>query len=349
MKGYDVTEIPLDYDGAVAITAVEVCNGKVYVGLTGADVALVEMDPADDSARDTGFRFPHKGNDIMNKIHNSLVVDDGVLYIGHGSNMNFDKWLFPPTFDGGHVYSFDPRTGATRDLGLAASRSTVHALAGGEGFVFGYSIPDCHVFACDLGTGEVTDFGNLIGHTEHNHNFVCAGRKAYGVYPRPQRSLDDKLMLAGHYLFVYDHDKKELEMTDELVAHGDPERSDGCMDSWVAAPSGKAYGGRSDGVLVGLDPQTSRVLELGRARPNGGPRLSGLAEHDGKIFGTAGFPVMGLFSYDPQSGAFTDYGLVTEKYPKMCYFHGIAALPDGRIYVGETDGNRPHIYMLAPK
>ena len=349
MKGYDVTEIPLDYEGAVAITAVKVCNGKLYVGLTGADVALVEMDPADDSHRDTGFGFPHKGNDIMNKIHNSLVVDGGVLYIGHGSNINFDKWQFPPTFDGGHLYSFDPATAKTEDLGLASRCSTVHALAGGDGFLFGYTIPDNHLFAYDMESGELTDLGNLIGHLYPNHNFVCVGRKAFGVYYRPQQSTEDKISPAGHYLFVYDHDSRGFQPTGELVAEGQDSSGDRGMDAWLAASNGKVYGGRMDGVLIELDPDTQHVRELGKARPNGGPRLSGLAEHDGKIFGTAGFPVMGLFSYDPQSGAFTDYGLVTEKYPKMCYFHGIAALPDGRVYVGETDGNRPHIYVLAPR
>jgi len=43
------------------------------------------------------------------------------------------------------------------------------------------------------------------------------------------------------------------------------------------------------------------LRELGRPRPNDGPRLTGLAEHNGMIFGTSGWPVMGLFSYDPTS------------------------------------------------
>ena len=348
MDKYDVREIPVKLDGAVAITAVEVCNGKVYIGLTGNDVALVELDPADESVRDTGFRFPSKGNKIMNKIHNSLVVDGGLLYIGHGSNINFDKWQFPPSFDGGHVYSYDPGSGRTEDLGLASGCSTVHALAGGDGFVFGYTIPDNHLFACDIQAGGMTDLGNLIGHDYPNHNLVCAGRKAFGVYRRPQQSTENKIHLAGYYLFVYDHDTKTYEVTDELVSEAAGPGGGAGMDSWVLASDGKAYGGRSDGVLVELDPATHHVSEIGKARPNGGPRLSGLAERDGLIFGTAGWPVMGFFSYDPKSGAFTDYGHVTDAYPKMCYFHGIDTLPDGRIYVGETDGNRPHIYRLAP-
>ena len=349
MDGYEVTEIRLAFEGAVAITAVEVCDGKIYIGLTGTDVALVELDPADDSVRDTGFRFPSKGNNIMNKIHNSLAVDDGLLYIGHGSNINFDKWQFPPTFDGGHLYSFDPKSSRTEDLGLASSRSTVHALAAGEDFLFGYTIPDNHLFAYDLRNGELTDLGNLIGHDYPNHNFVCAGAKAFGVYPRPQQSLEDRTLLAGYYLFVYDHDREEFQTTDELVIEGQSADGSAGVDAWLLASNGKAYGGRIDGVLVELDPDTHRVRELGKGRLNDGPRLPGLAEHDGKIFGTAGFPVMGLFSFDTDSGSFTDYGRVTDDYPKMCYFHGMDILPDGRIYVGETDGGRPYLYRLEPK
>ena len=78
MDKYEVTEIPLDFERTVAITAVELCEGKVYIGLRGAGVALVELDPTDESVRDTGFQFPSKGNDILNKIHNSLVVACGV-------------------------------------------------------------------------------------------------------------------------------------------------------------------------------------------------------------------------------------------------------------------------------
>ena len=346
MDKYDVREIPVKLDGAVAITAVKVCNGKLYIGLTGNDVALVELDPADESIRDTGFRFPSKGNDIMNKIHNSLVIADDKCYIGHGSNIGMDKWQFPPSFDGGHLYAFDPATGKTDDLGLASARSTVHALAGTDAFLFGYGIPDNHLFSCDLQSGEITDFGNLNGHDYPNHNFVCAGRRAFGAYKRGQQSREDRLALGGSYLMVYDHDAKQIEMTGHLLA--DSSAGDAGMDSWVAASNGRLYGGRGDGVLIEVDLETYEVRELGRPRPNDGPRMTGVAERDGLIFGTSGWPVMGLFSYDPESGAFTDYGHVTDAYPKMCYFHGIDTLPDGRIYVGETDGNRPHIYRLAP-
>ena len=346
MDQYDVLEVSVKLDDAVAITAVEELNGKVYIGLTGNDVALVELDPADESVRDTGFRFPSKGNKIMNKIHNSLVVANGKCYIGHGSNINMDKWQFAPCFDGGHLYAFDPSTGRTDDLGLASARSTVHALAGTDEFLFGYGIPDNHLFSCDLKSGEIIDFGNLNGHDYPNHNFVCAGRKAFGAYVRPRQSTDDKLHLGGCYLMVYDHDAKEIAMTDHLLA--DSSAGNAGMDSWVAASNGLLYGGRNDGVLIEVDPKTHRVRELGRPRPNGGPRLTGMAEQNGVIFGTSGWPIMGLFSYDPKTGVSTDYGHVTDAYPKMCYFHGITTLPDGRVYVGETDGNRPHIYRLAP-
>ncbi|MAE60675.1 MAG: hypothetical protein CMJ49_04865 [Planctomycetaceae bacterium] len=70
---------------------------------------------------------------------------------------------------------------------------------------------------------------------------------------------------------------------------------------------------------------------------------------DDKIFGRSGWPVMGLFSYDMTDGTCVDYGLVTEAYPKMCYLHGMVALPNGSIFVGETDGNRPHVYRMDPK
>ena len=348
MDQYDVLEVSVKLDDAVAITAVEELNGKVYIGLTGNDVALVELDPADESVRDTGFRFPSKGNKIMNKIHNSLVIANGKCYIGHGSNINMDKWLFPSSFDGGHLYSYEPKSKKTIDLGLASACSTVHAMAGNDDLLFGYGIPDNHLFSCDLKTGEITDFGNINGHDYPNHNFGCAGRKAFGAYIHPQQSTDDRFFLGGSYLMVYDHDKKEIELTDEMISCGATQGEVG-VDAWLTASNGKLYGGCNDGVLVEVDPDTHTVRELGKPRPGGGPRMPSLAEQNGKVFGTSGWPIMGLFSYDMTTGKMEDYGLVTTDYPKMCYFHGMVALPDGSVFVGETDGNRPHVYRMDPK
>ncbi len=342
MEGFKVREIPLRFEGAIAITAVKVCKGKVYLGLTGDDPILIELDPETGQVRDTGFRFPGKGKAIANKIHNSLVKGpDELFYIGHGSNISWARWEFPPEWDGGHLYSLDVETGETEDLGLAVARNTIHALAIGDGLLVGYTIPDNHLFAYDLQAKELTELGNVIGKNS-NHNLVCVGRRAFGVYSRDQQRLEERFVVAGNYLFVYDQENKEFQRTEEFVGTADS------IDSWVVTSDGKVYGGLSDGVLVELNPETCEVREIGIARPNGGARLSGLAEHEGKVFGTAGWPVMGLFSYEPDTGEFRDYGKVTEEYPQMCYFHGIDILPDGRIYVGETDSNRTHVYELEP-
>ncbi|MBA7566478.1 hypothetical protein ES708_08169 [subsurface metagenome] len=357
MNGYRVTKIPLDkFKNATAITAMETYENRVYVGLTSKDTVLVELDPANDKVRDTGFRFPSKGNDsIHNKIHNSLVRGqgalDGLFFMGHDANIDWDQWVFSPQeFAGGHLYSFNVKTGFTEDLGLVARCNVPHALAIGDNFLFGYTIPDNHLFAYDIPKKSLTDFGNVIGDF-CNHNLVCVGKKAFGGYLSPHRSCEGKPdLMKGVYLFVYDHDKQIIQKTEQKCGEADGiYGGNRGLDSWLVTSERRVYGGLADGKLIELNPETVQVTEIGIARPNGGPRLTCLTESKEKIiFGTAGWPQMGLFSFNPSSNEFIDYGIVTTKY-KMCYFHGMAMLPDGRIYVGETDSNRPYVYKLEPK
>lgn len=54
-----------------------------------------------------------------------------------------------------------------------------------------------------------------------------------------------------------------------------------------------------------------------------------------------------LVSFNPKTGDFTDHGSVNPD-RELCYFHGIAILDDGTIYVGETDSFIPEVYKLTP-
>ncbi|MFA5192667.1 MAG: hypothetical protein WC740_18315, partial [Verrucomicrobiia bacterium] len=55
-----------------------------------------------------------------------------------------------------------------------------------------------------------------------------------------------------------------------------------------------------------------------------------------------------LFTYDPAKHALENHGVVLPHY-KLCIFHAMVVLPDGRIYAGETDSGRPNIYCLVPR
>ena len=363
MDAYKVTKLPLDdkFKDALAITAMNTCGNKVYIGLTGKDTVLVELDPATDKTRDTGFRFPPKGANgdaIHDKIHNSLVKGqngpDGLFFMGHDANITWNQWPFSPgEFTGGHLSAFNVKTGQTEDLGLVAGCNVPHALAIGDNFLFGYTIPDNHFFACDLLKKKLTDFGNIIGGF-CNHNVVCVGQKAFGGYLAPYQTREEGPdLIKGVYLFVYDHANQTIRKTEQRIACGEADDGIGGgnrgLDSWLVTSDKKVYGGLADGKFIELNSETVHVTEIGLARPNGGPRLPCLAESKEKIiFGTAGWPQMGLFSFNPAAHEFRDYGIIAPEY-KMCYFHGMAMLSDGRIYLGETDSNRPYVYKLEPK
>jgi hypothetical protein len=55
-----------------------------------------------------------------------------------------------------------------------------------------------------------------------------------------------------------------------------------------------------------------------------------------------------LFEYDPAKRSLKNHGVVAPQY-KLCLFHAMVVLPDGRIYAGETDSGRPNIYCLVPR
>ncbi len=360
MKGFKVNEICLEerFPQAVAVTAMASVGNTVYVGLTSMGPVLIEMDTASGRLIDTGFGFPKKGDsDIHDKIHNALVNDpgeDGLFYTAHDVNISWSQWGFSPEqFTGGHLYSFNVQTGRQSDLGIVTECNVPHTIALGEGFLFGYTIPDNHLFSYDIKKKKVTDFGNVIGDF-CNHNMVCSGTKAFGgYYISGNRERSGKPQLVqGVYLFVYDHSTGSLQKTETRITCGPADGIYGGnrgIDAWLKTSDGRMYGGLADGKMVSLDAGTMEVKELGIARLNGGPRLPCLAESaDGIVWGAAGWPLMGLFSFNPATGEFMDYGVVTEKYP-MCYFHAMVVLPDGRIYLGETDSNRPHVYELEPE
>jgi hypothetical protein len=135
------------------------------------------------------------------------------------------------------------------------------------------------------------------------------------------------------------------------------------------------YGGRVNGSIVRIDPETYSLEELGSpAAPmdrtfwedeirrlggkectgiKGNERLTGMVElESGLIAGAAGFPKMHVFTLDSKNGNMTDMGVVNNDH-EICYFHSVcpAHMPDGRVGLAciETDSSRPDLYICFPK
>jgi hypothetical protein len=364
-------------------------DGDVLIGTTtrgSEQPVLLRLDVRSLEVTDTGFRFPLKGapgsyaHSVGDKIHNAIALGrgpfEGQVLVGHGSHIWWDSggWPFDPrVFPGGAVYAVDLRTHEARTLGVPVHLNTIHGLFGGEEFAVGFSIPDNHFFCVDYATGETLDFGKLSAYCAHQ--FVCHGHQAFGAHRRSvgvQRG--DRVLADEHaaFLFVYDRRLRRLTRTTTRVADLDTNiRFNVGIDSWLSTAHG-LLGGRVDGTLFLLDPQSLAICELGHAvrppRPRlsqaevrqlggtrcsrilGAERVTALAALDAdRVIGAAGFPTMHLFLLDLATRQKTDLGAVNAA-RQMCYFHDLAVVREdsGRwtVIVSETDSGRPDLYVI---
>ncbi len=320
---------------------------------------------------------------IGDKIHSALEVGAGPwenwFLVGHGSHIWWNEvgWpMHPEQFDGGHLYAYHPKAGEVRDLGLPVRLNTVHGLCAGGAMAVGYSLPDNHFFVYDMASGTMVDWGKVSAYC--CHNYVVWRDKAFGAYQRAHGEQRGDMMISAKksaFLLAYDHTARRLDRTEVVLSDLDLNiRHNVGIDSWVASDDA-VYGGRVDGSIFRLHPETWEVREYGRpVAATGIPytreqidRLGGLVCSgfvgnerlpamsilpDGRILGIAGFPLMHVFALDPESGESTDYGAVPRGY-EMAYFHGSTLFreDDGLLSLAaiETDSRRPDLYLVRPK
>ncbi len=362
-RGYDVKEICVPVPQATAVTAMVVGDdGLVYCGLTGKRRILAALDPRDDSVRDLGDVYPDdpKTRGILDKIHNALgKAPDGSLYIGQGLNIAdaYPIDFHSDGYEGGHLYRYEPRTGRFTDLGPQVRGEAIQGLVVDTRgrYVAGYTIPGNRFFVHDLASHAVTDYGR-ISQMAH-HNLVCdVTGVTWGCWNCALARKSAPVRTGGCYLLRYEHEQRTFKRTTiEVPCEPYSAVSPAKNKSW-ANSFDSACGARDGAIYFGTSlPANLCRLKLGAGtvellgRPVRTSRIPALAEApDGRIIGFGGFPQMQLFVYDPVKGTLENHGVVLPHY-ELCIFHAMVVLPDGRIYAGETDSNRPNVYCLTPR
>lgn len=359
MPAFSVRTLIVDevVPGATAVVGMVITKeGIIYASLTnpsGNGHLLLKYDPNTDTAEDCGVILidnvtPKEQLDKNNvKLgHHALEIGyDGKIYGCTSANWgpSYPSYRYED-IDGGHMISYDPKTGEVKDFGVAVphefgfaatvdpDRKKFYCLTYPMNYFFVFEIPD----------GEVSVKGQIRGRLGE---FIC------------HDLVSDKLgNIYGSYgaglLFKYDPDKNKIIET-EIKLPGK-----GVIDAAVLAEDGTIYGGTRDGYFFQFDPETEKIRNLGN--PTGGTRTCGVeAGRDGKIYGFQGdFHIGGrgnthLFVYDPETDKTTDLGLVEDPTRgtwggaiKRAYvIHATAIGPDGTIYAGETD-RYPHLYII---
>jgi hypothetical protein len=360
MSSLKLEKTLLDDHGASAITSiVKGKDGKIYLGLTSYNHTFLEYEPKTGEITDLGEIFPQREgtNRVLDKIHNSLVVDDdGKIYIGQG--LIIDWFASPYNFNlkkygGGHLFSYDPAARKFEDYGIQVPLNSIHGLTidRKNRKIFGYTIPDNHFFKFDMVTRETTDYGKISPYASHNfaadqNGNVYGAWKKDGAYDEAELK-EKKFIIKGTFLMKYDGKQDELIRTKNMIVYGD-EHDIFCnvgVDTWICTSKGEIFGGTAIGGVIFKVNRDDTIEYVGK--PVMTPRLTSMVEgNDGLIYGSAGFPFMHIFSLNPQTKEIKDLGPISEE-GDFCYVHCMAIGDDGTIYAGETDAGKACLYKIT--
>lgn len=256
----------------------------------------------------------------------------------------------------GHLVGVRMRSGglAVEDLGVPVpgegvfalacdpKRNALYGIAHPSGKFFAFRLEDRHTDVYEgtatprRVTGYLSQYAIVPEDYLSRRLAVDRRGRVYGSQP-------------GGKLFRFDPVTKQIETLPEGLPEVWGRNPLGRVDAWAAAPDGSLYGGNAgDGQLFRLDPDTGRVINLGK--PAMMPRLQGLAfDRNGVLWGVTGAPpgYTHLFRYSPDRG-FVDYGnpdfpMVAPGLEQGIAWRGfhigtVAASEDGRyIVLGETE------------
>jgi hypothetical protein len=293
-------------------------QGMLYGG--GYSGYLLYLDPELGMPLQRGRPVPDE-----NRINVMASGGDGKLYGGTGGF----SWT------SGHLFSYDPLTHVSQDLGKIAPLGDydVSALASAGTVLYAGSGSHAHFLIYDIGTGNLVDKGEaVVGEYAITGLVVGPAGAVYGLtWP------------LGH-LFTYDAASDTLSL---LWSYPDPdiEYSESAI---TAAPNGLIYFSVGvEGRLYALDPVMQQVADLGRPVSDA-TAIAALVPFGSELYGAANVDRCGdtrtvLFALDPSTGDTRQIGQPLAYEPRVnCLagggdvIFGGTGLGDGRFFAYDT-------------
>ena len=268
---------------------------------------------------------------------------DGVVF-GCTSidNDSFDKKI---SYDGGHVFSYNTKTGTLTDLGVMVRGDGLNCIAldpdTSRTLLYGVSYPNAHLFSYDLKSKEIKDFGQV----KKPWRVKDRGRVSWRGVPKVLM-IDDAGTVyfssyigndAGGRIFRLSRGDEEPVFTGAVIpSHKgqdtNPLYENGIASAIRARDGGFWCGTINDGFLFKFYPSTSTVINKGK-----GYQIFNLKSltygGDGKLYGIAGtyYDTQRLMCYDTQTGSIEDLGHPSN----TTQLGAICATKDGTVLMAE--------------
>ncbi len=259
-----------------------------------------------------------------------LCIGKGNIIIGCTST--YDEILDDTDkgYKGGHLFSFDPVTGKSEDLGIIAAGQGINCIAidSLRGKIYGVTYPAGHLFSYDAGTGTVKDFGEIMT----PWRVKDLGRVSWRGVPKVL-IIDD----AGSvYFSTYYH--KEINMTSQELMKGG-------SSTYTAQSGGLIYRlgyGDEQPVFTGVTIPTQQGMDSDPLYENG--IASVIRSRDGGFWcGTIndGF----LFKFHPSTSTVVNKGKAFQYWNLKSLAYG----GDGKLYMlGGRDEDNSWILCYDP-
>jgi hypothetical protein len=317
--------------------------------------------------RTDGEKVEHILN-VTSQIAGQTSVSDLCLGKGNviiGCTSTYDEILDDAGkgYEGGHLFSFDPSTGKSEDLGIIARGQGINCIAidSMRGKLYGVTYPAGHLFSYDFKSGSTNDFGEImkpwrvkdLGRVSWRGvpkvlMIDDAGTVYYSTYYHKEISLAKQELMKGGsstysafsgdliYRLAYGDEHPVFTGVTVPTQKGmdsDPLYENGIASAIRARDGGFWCGTINDGFLFKFHPSTSTVINKGKAFQYW--NLKSLAYGgDGKLYMLGGRDEDNswILCYDPMTGSIDCLGWPDNA--AQCSV--ICADREGRILIAEN-------------